>query len=235
MSLQKLAAALDGEVSGNQVLAPGPGHSHEDRSLSVKLDRSAPDGLLVHSHANDDWQTCKDYVKERLGIEGEWKRKPERRKVLDFNTAKKQDTPPRKAKLGRVVESYDYLLADGTPYVRAVRYEPKGFRQRHWTGTAWEYGGAKGEPIPYRLPELKRAVHDTVFIVEGEKDADNLGKRGFVATTNIGGAGNWSPALNQHFVGKVVYTLPDNDEPGAKHAVDVARDLHGVAASVRIV
>ena len=78
-------------------------------------------------------------------------------------------------------------------------------------------------------------MHDTVFVVEGEKDADNLAKHDFVATTNIGGAGNWKPALNQHFAGKVVYILPDNDEPGAKHAVDVARNLHGVAASVRIV
>ena len=96
-------------------------------------------------------------------------------------------------------------------------------------------GRREGRSDPYRLPEMKRAVHDTVFIVEGEKDADNLAKHGFVATTNIGGAGNWKPALNQHFAGKTVYILPDNDEPGAKHAVDVAQHLTGIAASVRIV
>jgi hypothetical protein len=238
MNLQNIAAALGGEVSGDQVVAPGPGHSRKDRSLSVKLVSSAPDGLLVHSFAGDDWQACKDHVKKCLGIDDEWKRKPfqseQVRRVLDFSTGKKQDEVSGKGSR-RVVANYDYLLADGTPHARAVRYEPKDFRQQHWDGDGWIFGGAKGDPIPYRLPEMKRAVHDTVFVVEGEKDADNLGKRGFVATTNIGGAGNWKPALNQHFAGKVVYVLPDNDKAGADHAVDVARHLHGIAASVRIV
>ena len=44
-SLQTVAKALGGEISGGQVLAPGPGHSPKDRSLSVKLDASAPDGF----------------------------------------------------------------------------------------------------------------------------------------------------------------------------------------------
>ena len=52
--LQTLAKALGGEVNRSQVLAPGPGHSAIDRSLSVKLDSNAPDGFLVHSFAGDD-------------------------------------------------------------------------------------------------------------------------------------------------------------------------------------
>jgi putative DNA primase/helicase len=60
-----LARALGGDVVGrNVVAAPGPGHSRKDRSLSVRL---AGDDFIVHSHAGDDWQTCKDYVRERLG------------------------------------------------------------------------------------------------------------------------------------------------------------------------
>ena len=47
--LQTLARALGGEVNDGQVIAPGPGHSAKDRSLSVKLDNNAPDGFLVHS------------------------------------------------------------------------------------------------------------------------------------------------------------------------------------------
>jgi hypothetical protein len=35
------------------------------------LDRDAPDGFWVHSFANDDWQTCRDYVRGRLGLP-EW-------------------------------------------------------------------------------------------------------------------------------------------------------------------
>jgi hypothetical protein len=40
-----LAKALGGEVSGREIRAPGPGHSEEDRSLSVKVDPGAPDVL----------------------------------------------------------------------------------------------------------------------------------------------------------------------------------------------
>jgi hypothetical protein len=41
-----VARALVGEVAGhNTVLAPGPGHSARDRSLSIKLDPTAPDGF----------------------------------------------------------------------------------------------------------------------------------------------------------------------------------------------
>jgi hypothetical protein len=63
-----LARALGGDVSGGQVLAPGPGHSAKDRSLSVKVDASAPDGFLVFSHAGDDPIQCRDDVRQKAGI-----------------------------------------------------------------------------------------------------------------------------------------------------------------------
>jgi hypothetical protein len=65
IDVRAMARALGGEVIGrNAVLAPGPGHSRRDRSLSVQLING---DFLVFSHAGDDWQTCKDYVRERLG------------------------------------------------------------------------------------------------------------------------------------------------------------------------
>jgi len=63
-----IARALGGEVSGRQILAPGPGHSRLDRSLSIRIEPSAPDGFVVHSFAGDDPLVCKDYVRERLGL-----------------------------------------------------------------------------------------------------------------------------------------------------------------------
>src|SRR5262245_3276776 len=68
INLGALARALGGEVQGNEVLAPGPGHSVKDRSLSVKLEDSAPDGFIVHSFAGDDAIRCKDYVREKAGL-----------------------------------------------------------------------------------------------------------------------------------------------------------------------
>src|SRR6266568_2349611 len=68
IDLRSLARALGGEVSGNQVLAPGPNHSSKDRSLSVKLDADAPDGFVVHSFAHDDPIQCRDHVREKAGL-----------------------------------------------------------------------------------------------------------------------------------------------------------------------
>ena len=67
-----VARALGGEASGCSVSAPGPGHSAKDRSLSIKLVPGSPDGFLVYSHAGDPWQMCRDYVRDRLGLEP-WK------------------------------------------------------------------------------------------------------------------------------------------------------------------
>jgi putative DNA primase/helicase len=66
--LRSIARALGGEVSGRQVLAPGPNHSPRDRSLAVCVSNDAPDGFLVHSHANDHWRDCREYVRSRLGL-----------------------------------------------------------------------------------------------------------------------------------------------------------------------
>jgi hypothetical protein len=63
-----IAKALGGEVSGNQVRAPGPGHSARDRSLSIKTGVDADDGFVVHSFAGDDPILCRDYVRERMGV-----------------------------------------------------------------------------------------------------------------------------------------------------------------------
>jgi putative DNA primase/helicase len=67
-----IARALGGEVAGQQVLAPGPGHSRLDRSLSIRIDPGAPDGFLCYSFAGDDPIVCKNYVRQRLGLPA-WK------------------------------------------------------------------------------------------------------------------------------------------------------------------
>ena len=66
--LQTLARLLGGVVNGDQVLAPGPGHSGADKSLSIKIDANAPDGFVVHSFSADDPITCRDHVREKLKL-----------------------------------------------------------------------------------------------------------------------------------------------------------------------
>lgn len=73
-----------------------------------------------------------------------------------------------------------------------------------------------------------------IHIVEGEKDADVLAERGFVATTCRGGAGKWRDAYSESLKGARVVIIPDNDDPGRQHARQVAQALQGIAAEVRI-
>jgi putative DNA primase/helicase len=148
---------------------------------------------------------------------------------------------------------YDQLLADG--YTVAARYDyrnvggqivhftfrlqhpekPKEFVQgtpnTNGRGHRW---GLKGvETVLYRLPEI--AESSWVILCEGEKSADRLAGLGLPSTTAPMGAGKWSESYSEALRGKDVAVFPDNDEPGREHAQLVARALHGIAASVRII
>jgi hypothetical protein len=68
-ALRSMAAALGGDVAGASILCPAPGHSPRDRSLSVTLSSTHPDGFVVYSHANDPWQDCRDHFRSRLGTD----------------------------------------------------------------------------------------------------------------------------------------------------------------------
>src|SRR5262249_44221341 len=63
-----VARALGGNVSGRNVLAPGPGHSRADRSLSIKIEPAALNGFIVDSFAGPVPLECRDYVRAALGL-----------------------------------------------------------------------------------------------------------------------------------------------------------------------
>jgi Toprim domain len=63
-----VARALGGVAYGKRVSAPGPAHSHGDRSLSLLIAPAAPEGFVVNSFAGDDVMACRDYVRKCLGL-----------------------------------------------------------------------------------------------------------------------------------------------------------------------
>jgi hypothetical protein len=91
--------------------------------------------------------------------------------------------------------------------------------------------------VPYRLPQLIEAIAQskTIFITEGEKCADAVIALGGVATCNAMGAGKWPDDLTPFFKNADVVVLPDNDDPGAKHAALLLEKLQGTARRVRII
>jgi len=139
-----------------------------------------------------------------------------------------------------IVATHDYCDECGELLLQIVRFDPKGFSQRRpKDGGAWDWSVKGVRVVPYRVPELLAALKDDpariVFVVEGEKDVDNLARIGIVATCNAGGAGKWKAEHAEYLQGGNVAVIPDNDKPGRKHAEQVARSLIGIAASVRVV
>jgi putative DNA primase/helicase len=138
----------------------------------------------------------------------------------------------------RMVKTYDYLDAAGSLVYQVCRFEPKTFRQRHKLPTGeWKWGMAGVTPLLYRLPELAEAIaaERRVFLVEGEKDADNLTELGYVATTAPMGAGKWRDEYTATLAGGAIVILPDNDLPGQTHAQLVAATLHAAGSAVKVV
>jgi len=151
--------------------------------------------------------------------------------VFNGDSPKKQSKNKKKFK---IVASYDYHDAAGNLVFQVCRMEPKDFRQRRPDGAdgwIWDMSGV--QLVPYHLPEILPAA--LVYIPEGEKDVDRLRSLELVATCNPMGASKWQKKFSQHLRGKVVVILPDQDAAGKAHAQDVARKLHGIAASVKIV
>lgn len=153
--------------------------------------------------------------------------------------APRTPTSPRLSTLSRITATYDYRDEDGSMLYQVVRMSPKGFRQRRpdpiSPGTwIWSLGDVRR--VLYRLPEVTEAVArgKTIYVVEGEKDADALVALGVCATTNSGGADKWRPEYAATFRGADVVIVPDNDVPGRAHGSHVRRVLRAVGCRVRV-
>ncbi|MFI5324389.1 MAG: DUF5906 domain-containing protein, partial [Thermodesulfobacteriota bacterium] len=93
-------------------------------------------------------------------------------------------------------------------------------------------------PILYRLPEIASTIKDgrPVFIVEGERDADNLSDFGFEATTCPMGACKWRDSYRDSLKGcKEAIVIADKDGPGRRHANNVAKELLAVEINVKLI
>ena len=136
----------------------------------------------------------------------------------------------------KIVATYDYLDKNGRLLYQVVKRSPKGFSQRRPDGKGKWIWNRKGVPrVLYRLPELLAAPNDaTVFIAEGEKDVEALRSLNVVATCNPEGVGKFTTDFREPFQGRIVVVIPDKDEPGIRHARQVAETLRGVASRIKV-
>ena len=134
----------------------------------------------------------------------------------------------------KFVCAYDYTDEREKLLFQVCRLNPKNFKARRGPDDPkWERGIKGVRRVLYRLPEVIEA--QLVCITEGEKNADDLTKLGFVATTNPFGAGRWRKEYNEFLRGKDIVVFGDVGDPdraGEKHTQQVIASLRssGIAA-----
>jgi hypothetical protein len=209
---EQIAASLGGQSrkANGGYMARCP--IHDDSTSSLSIDEK--DGkILLKCMAGCDSREIIGLIRSN----GHWPKET------------KQNRPAKK----RTAAIFDYSIGAEIVF-QAVRYEPKGFSQRRPDGQGgWIYNLQGVEPFPYNLEAVQAS--EWCLLVEGEKDVERLKAIGITASCNPMGAGKWRESYNKHFAGKQVAIIPDNDEPGRKHAQDVAQHLQGIASSVKVV
>lgn len=212
-SAEEIAGALGGKRSakGKSWSCRCPAHDDKDASFSVSEDAN---GVLVHCHAGCSQEDVLEVLRRR----GLW---PEGGERATASTARVE------------AAAYSYTDRDGAPIFQVVRYVPKDFRQRRPDGKGgwdWTQGNRR---VLYRWPDLVKFPDGTLFVCEGEKDADQLAALGHCATTVA--AGNWDGVDISDVAGRDVIVIEDADKAGVEKAHKAATRLRAVAATVRIV
>jgi hypothetical protein len=250
--MQTVAAALCGEVNA-RLSTKTEMRFGRNGSLSVDLEKGT-----WYDHQESAGGGVLDLIKARKGLEGAEAFAFMRELGCDVGDDREparngHDHAAGKRDEGkRVVEAtYDYRDEKGRIVFQVVRCafqkpdgsfiktadgkkKKKAIFQRRPDGTGGWVNNLQGvNVIPYRLSELKEAIADdrTVYVVEGEKKVDALWSIGAPATCNPMGAGKWPEHFRDYFAGARVVVLPDNDEPGFKHAAQVGENIDTVTAS----
>ncbi|MBP9841845.1 MAG: AAA family ATPase [Simkaniaceae bacterium] len=203
--------------NGDGYLTCCPAHDDQNPSLSIK---EASDGtILLHCHAGCSPKEVCESIDS----------------TLSDLFQKKLTTPLR-------IE-YPYCDEKGTTLFTKVRLEPglngkpKSF---HWERCDVDGNiikNLKGCPKTlYRLPGLLEGIdnENTIFLVEGEKDADRLVKGGLTATTTQESL-YWSNEFTEILKDADVVILYDMDKTGYDRRDLLCKELYGKVRRLRVV
>ncbi len=207
--------------SGAGYSACCPAHDDENPSLSI---REGNDGkILLHCFAG-----CPvDAICHALGLE-----------VSDLFES---DFPPKEKQYRTTI--YAYRDETGKELYRKIRTEP-GPNGKDKT-FHFEHSDSNGQIVPhtrgcrrvlYRLPEILKAIAEgkRIYLVEGEKDADNLHSLGLVATTSSESL-KWLDEFTEFLKDADVVILYDMDETGLKRKELLCKHLVNKVKRLRVV
>ena len=160
--------------------------------------------------------------------------------------ARSPEKPQKQAPAAKVSAIYEYRDRAGCLRALNIHYEPKDFRPRYAiTDNAdasayddprqWAKRKSEGFTMPlYHEDQIARRPGEPVYFTEGEKDADNLAKLGYLTSCHKSGGGVIRSGHGL-MTGRRCVIIADADEPGAKYAADARDALTAEGASVAIV
>ena len=237
MQLEEFLDRLDGvkKTGPTQYMACCPvksAHKHGDRKPSLSVGKGNNGSIVFYCQGG----CSQESVLQAMGLS--------MKDLFPDGDRPRQEYRPRptsREDRGSIAAQYDYTDENGQLLARKTRWETavggkrkKTFTWGHPAGQGFQ-SGRNGMAVPYRLPGLVKA--ETVFLCEGEKDADNLTAQGLAATCSPDGAGTgskWRDTYTPYFTGKTVYILQDNDDVGKKFAQLEAEKLFPVAKEVKV-
>lgn len=132
-----------------------------------------------------------------------------------------------------IVKKYEYTDTKGNVLYYKNRFNNKGFSISHiWNGQEYKGQGRYPNVLYNRVGVLNS---NDVIVVEGEKDADNLIKLGFTATTRQVTDRPFNNLELKELRGKNIVLFYDNDDTGLK-ALERNKDQLGlIVRSLRVV
>ena len=125
--------------------------------------------------------------------------------------------------------TYSYRDPSGAAYHHVYR-QGSGPDKR-----VWQDKGHKGQFYPYLVDEAPDWGDRPVVVVEGEKCAEHLARRGYASVTWCGGTNKVSRTRWDALASRDVVHWPDNDAPGFKAMQGLAGTLEGLGCTVRFV
>ena len=208
MTFEEVCTKVGATKKGKEMRAVCPIHDDHDPSVAIA---DGGDRVLLTCRAG-----CKtEDIVERWGL-----------KMSDLFT---EEATPQE------VTYYTYTDRYGRPTNRKARAYPKKFWNERLEDSQWVMGLNGHAPELYNIVRVLDAVRSgkAVWLVEGEKDADTLTRKGQVATTNFDGAGKWKNHYTEALKGGKVVIVCDKDEPGYKHALNVYEQIrHGCKVKI---
>lgn len=248
------------EKRADKFMALCPVHGDTHRSLSVRWDASGEKTLLhcftcdatIHDIAGALGLSVSDTFDRPLPPRED--RAPRGKRQVAFRPphrvpARITQTPVvdelRSADWERVT-TYDYVDVDGTVVQQVFREQAivdgvthKRFTQRFRNTATGRMVARKPEgftPVLYRHGDVVDAIAagKPVWLVEGEKDADNAAAIGLISTTNAQGAGSFPEELAAVLAGGTVNVVADQDTAGYKRAAALHDLLVKRGSTVRI-